>query len=177
MSRIGKQPIAVPEGVTVSIKDGVFVAEGPNGTLQRELSSTVSVSVVDDEITVKPKGNSAFQRSMWGTTASHISNMIMGVTKNFEKKLSFSGVGYRANVDGKKLKLEMGYSHDVNLNIPDGIEVSAEKNTITVGGPNKESVGQFAATIRSVRKPEPYKGSGIKYSDEIIRRKEGKKAV
>ncbi|MEX2369058.1 MAG: 50S ribosomal protein L6 [Candidatus Paceibacterota bacterium] len=177
MSRIGKQPIEVPEGVTVSIKDGVFVVEGSNGTLQRELSPTVTVSIADRVVTVEPKGNSAFQRSMWGTTASHITNMIIGASKNFEKKLTFSGVGYRANVNGKRLTLEMGYSHDVNLDIPDGIEVSVEKNTITVGGPNKESVGQFAATVRAVRTPEPYKGSGIKYSDEIIRRKEGKKAV
>lgn len=177
MSRIGKQPIQIPADVTVSIDGGVFVAKGPNGTLERKLSSAVTVSVNDGEVSVEPKGTSTFQRSMWGTTASHITNMIAGAIKNFEKKLTFSGVGYRANVNGKTLTLEMGYSHDVNLEIPEDIGVTVEKDTITVGGPNKESVGQFAATIRAVRLPEPYKGSGIKYADEVIRRKEGKKAV
>jgi large subunit ribosomal protein L6 len=177
MSRIGKKPIEIPEGVTVQIKDGLVVVEGSNGTLERKLSSTVTVSVNGDTVLVEPKGSSVFQRSMWGTTASHIINMIAGATKNFEKKLTFSGIGYRANVSGSTLTLEMGYSHDVHLEIPDDLEVSTEKNSITVGGPNKESVGQFAATVRAVRTPEPYKGSGIKYDDEIIRRKEGKKAV
>lgn len=177
MSRIGKQPIQIPEGVTAKIDGDAFVVEGPKGTLERELSSAVSVSINDGEVVVEPKGNSTFQRSMWGTVASHINNMIIGVTEGFQKKLTFSGVGYRANVNGKTLTLEMGYSHDVNLEIPEDLEISVEKDTITVGGPNKESVGQFAATIRAVRKPEPYKGSGIKYADEVIRRKEGKKAV
>lgn len=177
MSRLGKKPIPIPEDVSVSMSDGVLTVEGPNGTLERDISEAVKVSVSDDEVVVKPDGDSTFARSMWGTTASHIMNMLYGVQKNFEKKLTFSGIGYRAKVSGDTLTLEMGYSHDVNLDIPEDLEVSVEKETITVGGPNKESVGQFAATIRSVRTPEPYKGSGIKYDDEVIRRKEGKKAV
>ena len=177
MSRIGKKPIEVPENVTVSITDGVFKAEGPNGTLERELHNIVTVEIADEEITVTPNKKTVFARSMWGTAAAHIKNMISGVTEDFRKKLTFSGIGYRANVSGSTLTLEMGYSHDINLDIPKELEVLVEKNTITVGGPDKELVGAFAANIRDVRTPEPYKGSGIKYSDEIIRRKEGKKAV
>lgn len=177
MSRIGKKPIEIPENVTATLADGVFKVEGPNGTLERSFNQIVEIEVGDDEITVAPKQKSTFARSMWGTAASHIKNMISGVSDNFTKQLSFSGVGYRANVTGDTLTLEMGYSHNVDLDIPEDLEVSVEKNVITVGGPDKESVGSFAANIRDVRTPEPYKGSGIKYVDEIIRRKEGKKAV
>lgn len=177
MSRIGKKPIEIPEKVSADLSDGVLTIEGPNGTLERDISDVVSVEIDDGAITVTPENNSTFSRSMWGTTASHIKNMLSGVTEGFKKKLTFSGIGYRANVSGSTLTLEMGYSHDVNLDIPDDLEVSVEKDTITVGGPNKESVGAFAAKIRAVRTPEPYKGSGIKYDDEVIRRKEGKKAV
>lgn len=177
MSRIGKNPIAIPEKVSVDIDGDTLTIEGPNGSLERSFAKAVSVSIDDDEIIVEPNGDSTFERSMWGTVAAHIKNMIAGAQENFEKKLTFSGIGYRANVSGDTLTLEMGYSHDIDLDIPDDLEVEVEKDTITVGGPNKESVGQFAATIRSVRTPEPYKGSGIKYDDEVIRRKEGKKAV
>ncbi|MEX2514642.1 MAG: 50S ribosomal protein L6 [Candidatus Paceibacterota bacterium] len=177
MSRIGKKPIEVPENVTASMKDGVFTAEGPNGTLERKLHDIVSIEIDAGEITVTPKEKNVFARSMWGTAAAHIKNMITGVTEGFKKQLIFSGIGYRANVGGDTLTLEMGYSHNIELDIPDTLEVSVEKNTITVSGPDKELVGSFAADIRAVRTPEPYKGSGIKYADEIIRRKEGKKAV
>jgi len=177
MSRIGKKPIEIPENITVSLTDGVFKVEGPNGILEREINDIISIDIADNEITVTPKKKTVFARAMWGTAASHIKNMISGATENFTKKLTFSGIGYRANVSGDTLTLEMGYSHDINLDIPKELEVLVEKNTITVGGPDKELVGAFAANIRDVRTPEPYKGSGIKYSDEIIRRKEGKKAV
>jgi large subunit ribosomal protein L6 len=177
MSRIGKKPIEIPENITVSLTDGVFKVEGPNGILEREINDIISIDIADNEITVTPKKKPVFARAMWGTAASHIKNMISGATENFTKKLTFSGIGYRANVSGDTLTLEMGYSHDINLDIPKELEVLVEKNTITVGGPDKELVGAFAANIRDVRTPEPYKGSGIKYSDEIIRRKEGKKAV
>lgn len=177
MSRIGKKPIEIPENVTATLADGVFTVEGPNGTLERSFNDIVEIEVGDAEITVTPKRKTTFAKAMWGTVAAHIKNMISGVTENFTKKLSFVGVGYRANVNGDTLTLEMGYSHNVDIDIPDDLEVSVEKNVITVGGPDKESVGSFAADIRDVRTPEPYKGSGIKYVDEIIRRKEGKKAV
>lgn len=177
MSRIGKNPITIPDKVSVSLDGDVLTVEGPNGSLEREFSKAVTVAVDGDQITVEPDGNSTFERSMWGTVAAHIKNMIAGVQENFEKKLTFSGIGYRANASGDTLTLEMGYSHDVELDIPDDLDVEVEKETITVGGPDKESVGQFAATVRSVRTPEPYKGSGIQYDDEVIRRKEGKRAV
>jgi large subunit ribosomal protein L6 len=177
MSRIGKKPIEIPDSVSVKDDNGMLVVEGKNATLKRPIVEAVNVSITDGEVTVEPRGNSTFERSMWGTMAAHITNMVSGVQEDFQKQLTFSGIGYRANVGGSTLTLQMGYSHDVELEIPDDLEVSVEKSTITVGGPDKESVGQFAATIRSVRTPEPYKGSGIKYADEVIRRKEGKKAV
>lgn len=177
MSRIGKRPIEIPEKVSVQINDGVIEVEGPNGSLERAVPNSVSVSVADDHIDVEPATNSKQDQAMWGTFASHIKNMIAGVVENFKKELTFSGIGYRANVKGNTLVLEMGYSHEVELDIPNGVEISTEGDSITVQGASKEVVGQFAATIRSVREPEPYKGSGIKYADETIRRKEGKKAV
>lgn len=178
MSRIGRRPIEVPEAATVSLTDDVLTVEGENGELQREVPEAVSVEVADNEISVSPADeDDRHSQAMWGTTASHIKNMITGVTEGYEKKLTFSGIGYRANTAGTTLTLEMGYSHEVDLEIPDGIDVETEGDTITVSGADKETVGQFAATIRSVREPEPYKGSGIQYEDETIRRKEGKTAV
>ncbi len=177
MSRIGKRPIEIPDKVSVQVSDGMLEVDGPNGSLQRDIPSSVSVSVAEDQVEVEPATNSKQDRAMWGTFASHIKNMVAGVVENFKKELTFSGIGYRANVKGDTLALEMGYSHEVELDIPDGVEVTTEDDSITVQGSNKEVVGQFAATIRSVREPEPYKGSGIKYADETIRRKEGKKAV
>ena len=177
MSRIGKNPIELPEKVSASLDGTTITVEGPNATLTRELSDAVEVEVADGKITVSPTGDSTFERSIWGTVAAHIKNLIAGSQEDFQKKLTFSGIGYRANVSGGTLNLEMGYSHDVDLDIPDTIEVEVEKDTITVSGPNKEAVGSFAADVRAVREPEPYKGSGIQYADEKIRRKEGKKAV
>ncbi len=177
MSRIGKNPITIPEKVSASIDGDTLTIEGPNGSLTRSFADAVTITVDDNEITVTPNGDGVFDRSMWGTAAAHVRNMISGAQEDFSKQLTFSGVGYRASVNGDTLTLEMGYSHDVDLDIPEDLTVSVEKSTITVSGSDKDSVGQFAATIRSVRTPEPYKGSGIKYADEVIRRKEGKKAV
>jgi len=178
MSRIGRRPIQIPDDVTVSLSDdGVLSVGGDNGELTHEVDSSVTVSVDDEQVTVKPADDSRRGRAMWGTTASKIKNKIAGVADGYEKTLTYKGIGYRANVSGGELKLEMGYSHDVDLEIPDGIEVDTEDGKITVSGLSKEVVGQFAATIRSVREPEPYKGSGIQYENETIRRKEGKTAV
>lgn len=177
MSRIGKRPIEIPDPVSVTTTEGEVEVKGADVTLNRSIPDPIKVSVSDGHVRVEPKDESDQTRALWGTTASHIKNMIQGVTEGFEKKLTFSGIGYRANVQGNNLILEMGYSHDVELEIPDGLLVSTEKDTITVSGPDKAKVGQFAALVRDVREPEPYKGSGIKYADEKIRRKEGKKAV
>lgn len=177
MSRIGRRPIEIPDAVTVSLSDGEMTVAGDNGELTRSMPSSVSVSVEDDMITVEPSSDDRHDRAMWGTMASHIQNMITGVTDGYEKVLTFKGVGYEAGVSGDQLHLEMGYSHDVNLDIPDTVSVETEASRITVSGPDKEVVGQFAASVRAVREPEPYKGAGIQYEDETIRRKEGKTAV
>lgn len=177
MSRIGRRPIDIPDPVTVSLSGNELTVAGENGELTRDMPSSVSVSVDDDTITVEPSSNDRHDQAMWGTMASHIQNMITGVTDGYEKVLTFKGVGYEANVSGDQLHLEMGYSHDVDLDIPDTVSVETEASRITVSGPDKEVVGQFAASVRAVREPEPYKGAGIQYEDETIRRKEGKTAV
>lgn len=177
MSRLGKKPIEVPNKTSVSIDGREVTVEGPEGKLERRFPADVELEQADDAITITPANSSKRAQTLWGTYASHLQNMIQGVNQPYEKKLEFKGVGYRANVSGSTLVLEMGYSHDVELDIPDGLDVSVEKKTITVKGISKEAVGQFAANVRNVRRPEPYKGKGIKYSDEVIRRKEGKKAV
>jgi len=177
MSRIGNRPIDIPDSVTVD-RDGDDISVSADGTkLTYQVPESVTVDITDNQITVKPAENSRHANAMWGTVASKLDNMIVGVTEGYEKKLTYSGIGYDANVSGGDLHLEMGYSHDVRLAIPDGVTVKTEGKSITVTGANKEAVGQFAASIRSVREPEPYKGSGIQYAEETIRRKEGKTAV
>lgn len=177
MSRVGKQEITIPEKTEVTVEGKSVTVKGPHGTLSRPLHSKVAVSVENGQVKVAPKEESIFGRSLWGTYASHLVNMIAGVNTPYEKKLIIEGVGYRAEMNGNNLKLMMGYSHPVIMEIPEGLKVSVEKNEITVSGIDKEAVGQFAANVRAVRKPEPYKGKGIRYSDEIIRRKQGKKAA
>lgn len=177
MSRIGRRPIEIPEDVDVSLSDNELSVAGENGELVRDIPDSVSVAVDDDTITVEPASNQRHDQAMWGTMASHIKNMVIGVTEGYEKVLTYKGIGYQASVSGDQLHLEMGYSHDVDLDIPDSVSVETESNRIIVSGPNKDVVGQFAASIRAVREPEPYKGAGIQYEDETIRRKEGKTAV
>lgn len=177
MSRIGKQIITIPAGVTVSTTDGVFKVAGPKGILERPLNPIVTVTVADNTIAftvVNPDEKS--ERSLWGTWGAHANNMITGVTKGFTKQLEINGVGYKALMQGKDLKLEVGYSHPVIFELPDGIQGSVEKNLITLIGFDKELLGMIAAKLRAVRKPEPYKGKGIKYLTETIRRKAGKTA-
>ncbi|MFH1946992.1 MAG: 50S ribosomal protein L6 [Candidatus Magasanikbacteria bacterium] len=175
MSRIGKQKIEIPQGVTVEVKDSIVNVKGPKGELSRKLDSVVNVVIEDNEVKVSvQKPEEKKQNSLWGTFSSHIKNMIIGVTEGFVKDLEINGVGYRVSMQGKDLKVEAGYSHPVVYITPEGIVISTEKNQIKVSGTDKELVGRVAAEIRKIRKPEPYKGKGIKYLDEVIRRKAGK---
>lgn len=177
MSRIGKQPIAIPAGVTVSFENGLFSVKGPKGTIEKSFKEHVNVAVEDGTVTLTPASDKDISRALWGTYASHVHNMIKGVTDGFEKKLEIEGVGYRAEAQGQNLKLNLGFSHPVNMTAPEGVSVLVEKNVITLGAADKEVLGQFAADVRGIRPPEPYKGKGIRYQGEYIIRKQGKKAV
>jgi len=175
MSRIGRMPIAIPAGVTVSVAENNKVTvKGPKGTLERVLPKEMEIKVEGAEVVVSRPNDLKKMKSLHGLTRTLIHNMVEGVTNGFEKKLEVNGVGYRAAKAGKKLTLSLGYSHPVEMEDPAGIETVVEGNIITVKGIDKEKVGQFAAEIRDKRRPEPYKGKGIKYSDEVIRRKVGK---
>jgi len=176
MSRIGNRIITIPEGVTVTVENDVVTVKGPKGELSQKMLKGISMKQEEGQITLTRENENA--KAMHGTMNALINNMIIGVTKGYEKGLEIVGVGYRFNVQGKKLVINAGYSHPVNVEIPEGITVELVSNTeITVKGINKVLVGEFAANIRKVRLPEPYKGKGIRYKDEHIRRKEGKKAA
>ena len=176
MSRIGKVPVKVPAGVTANIADGVLSMKGPKGTLTIDLVSEVAYAVEGDTVTVKPSNDTKRARSFWGMQRTMVQNLVTGVTEGFTKTLQITGVGYRAAVQGKNLKLQLGYSHDVDYAIPEGIEIKTpDATTVNITGIDKQKVGQVAAEIRRWRKPEPYKGKGIKYAGEYIFRKEGKK--
>jgi large subunit ribosomal protein L6 len=175
MSRIGKKPIALPEGVDISIVDQVITVKGPKGTLSRKLHKDVNVSVAEQELLVERPSDNKMHRALHGTTRSLVANMVDGVTKGFEKNLELVGVGYRAAKTGDQVTLNVGYSHPVVITPEEGIEFDVPAtNKVIVKGIDKERVGAMAAKIRSVREPEPYKGKGIKYDTERIRRKEGK---
>jgi len=177
MSRIGKKPILIPEKVDVKISNGLVVVSGPKGELKRNVHSLIKIEVKDKEIVLNIKNeDDKLEKSLWGTERQLINNMIVGVNEGFSKKLEINGVGYRAATSGKSLTLSVGYSHPVEFKIPEGIDVSVEKNLITVSGIDKQQVGEISAQIRKIRKPEPYKGKGIKYVDEVIIRKAGKQA-
>jgi large subunit ribosomal protein L6 len=176
MSRIGKRPVAIPSGVTADINDGTLSVKGPKGTLSMGMSDLINYSVEDGGISVLPANDSKQARAFWGMQRTLVSNLVEGVTSGFTKTLDIKGVGYRASAQGKKLKLQLGYSHDVDLDVPEGLEVKTpDQTTVEVSGIDKQAVGQFAAEIRRWRKPEPYKGKGIAYRGEYIFRKEGKK--
>ncbi len=176
MSRIGKRIIKVPEGVTVENVDNVVTVKGPKGTLTQPMLKDITMKQEDNKITLERKNENA--KAMHGTMNALIQNMIIGVTKGYEKSLEIIGVGYRFNVQGNKLVINAGFSHPVNMDVPKGLTVEANGNTeITIKGIDKVLVGEFAANVRKVRPPEPYKGKGIRYKDEHIRRKEGKKAA
>ncbi|MFA5830223.1 MAG: 50S ribosomal protein L6 [Candidatus Paceibacterota bacterium] len=177
MSRIGKNPIKIPAKTEVSLKDGVLRVKGPLGELSRSFAKGVEIVIEGDEVKVQLVEESIFAHALWGTVASHIKNMVHGVNELFVKKLIVEGVGFKSAISGKDLVLNLGFSHPVTIAIPSFLNVTAEKNVITISGINKEEVGSFAALIRAKKKPEPYKGKGIRYENEVVKRKEGKKTA
>jgi len=184
MSRIGKQEILIPAGVKVTQSGNVLTVTGPKGTISRTFKDDITITVTDPAvdgagktITLNIKRNDKFSKSLWGTYASHIKNMIEGVEKPYQKKLILEGVGFKSEVKGKELHFALGFSHPVIVPIPEGITATAEKNNITITGIDKELVGNFTASVRALKKPEPYKGKGMRYENEVIRRKQGKKTV
>ena len=177
MSRIGKLPIKIPAGVEMTVQGGEIIVKGKGGTLRRALHPAVAVKVENGEALVSPAQSSRLARALWGTYAAHVRNMVAGVSTPFTKKLQVEGIGYRAELSGNSLKLQVGFSHPVLVAVPEGVSASVEKNTISISGADKERVGQFAASVRAIKKPEPYKGKGIRYEGEVVRRKQGKKAA
>ncbi len=176
MSRIGKKPVPLPSGVTASLSGQTLEVKGPKGALSFTATDDVSIAIGDGEVTITPRGSSKRARQQWGMSRTQIENCVKGVTEGFKKELEINGIGYRAQLQGNVLKLQLGYSHDVEFKVPEGVQITVPKNTeIVVEGIDKQLVGQVAANIREWRKPEPYKGKGIKYKDEYIFRKEGKK--
>ncbi len=177
MSRLGKLPIEIPTGIQAKIENNFIIVKGSKGELKQELNNLVKVEVLEKEIKVSIKNEKVKkERAFWGLYRSLINNMVQGVETGFEKKLEVNGVGYRIALAGKKLTLNVGYSHPVDFELPEGITGAVEGNVITISGIDKQLVGEVAAKIRKIKKPEPYKGKGIKYIDEVIRRKEGKTA-
>lgn len=176
MSKIGKKLIQVPKGVDIKIDGGSISVKGPKGELKRMINGAVSISVADGNISVILKEGQD-RNELWGLSRALIANMVKGVSDGFEKNMEFEGVGYKANVKGTDLELNLGYSHPILIKIPEGVTVKVEKNVIKVGGIDKELIGHFAAEVKSKRLPEPYKGKGIRYAGEVIRRKAGKKAA
>lgn len=177
MSRLAKKPIAIPAKVTVNTEDGVFKVTGAKETLTRDIHSSVSIEVTPEGVVVAPKNNTKLARALTGTFAAHVRAMLQGVETPFKKVLQINGVGYKVELKGNELVFALGFSHPVSLIVPEGLTATVLKNTITIEGADKQKVGQFAAEIRDLKRPEPYLGKGIKYEDEVIRRKQGKKAV
>jgi large subunit ribosomal protein L6 len=175
MSRISKQPIPIPAGVSVSRSADMITITGAKGSLTREFKKDIAIEITDSEIQVSDELHTIFTKALVGTYAAHIKNMITGVTSGYEKKLILEGVGFKVAVNGTDIDMSLGFSHPVKVATPSNLSVTAEKNLITVSGIDKDVVGQFAAYLRSLKKPEPYKGKGMRYEKEIIRRKEGKK--
>lgn len=177
MSRVGKKPLAIPSDVDVNLDADVLKVKGPKGELTLKIHPRVSVKIENSELTVQVKDEESVKdKALWGLFRRLIGNLVTGVTDGFEKKLEVNGVGYKVAMQGKDLKLDVGFSHEVIYPVPEGINIAVEKNLITVSGIDKQQVGEVAAGIRRIRKPEPYKGKGIKYVDEVIRRKAGKAA-
>jgi len=178
MSRLGKLPIKLPEGTTAKFEDGFIVVKSAKGGLKQPVHELVKIEITDKEIVVSVENPEVkHERALWGLYRSLVNNMVIGVNEGFDKKLEIIGVGYRVALSGNKLTLNVGYSHPVEFNLPEGISAQVEGNVITISGMDKQLVGEMAAQIRKIRKPEPYKGKGIKYTDEVIRRKEGKAAA
>jgi large subunit ribosomal protein L6 len=177
MSRIAKKPIALPPKTEATYAAGVMTVKGPLGSLSKNFRDDIGVAIANGEVTLTLNRTSLQAKALWGTYASHLKNMIAGVNKAYEKRLIVDGIGYKADVKGTSLNMALGFSHPVNMEIPSDLKVTTDKNQIIVSGIDREKVGQFAAVVRSMKKPEPYLGKGIRYSDEVIRRKQGKKAA
>jgi len=178
MSRIGKKAIKIPEKTEASLSGSLLTVKGPLGEMTREIPRNIILSIENGEIKLTPlKTDKNNNVPIWGTTASHVTNMVRGVTNGFEKKLSIEGIGYKAELKGEKLVLALGFSHPVEVAIPKGISVKVEKNLLTVSGVDNDQVGRFSAFVRSLKKPEPYKGKGIRYENEVVKIKQGKKTV
>lgn len=177
MSRIGKKGVTIPAGTTVTKTDTTITVKGPLGELVRDFTGPVDIKIEESIIAFTPKNNSKEARALWGTYASHLVNMVAGVNKTFDKKLIIEGVGYKVEQQGNVLVFSLGFSHKVPMEIPKDVKVLIEKNNVTLSSISKESIGQFAAQIRAKKKPEPYKGKGIRYSTEVVRRKQGKKSA
>ena len=176
MSRIGKKPVPLPAGVSASTENQILTVKGPKGALELQMRDEIAYDIGDDGILVKPANDTKQARAFWGMQRTLVQNLVTGVSEGFTKVLEISGVGYRAAAQGRNLRLQLGFSHDVNFPVPEGIEVKTpDQNTVEISGIDKQKVGQVAAEIRRWRKPEPYKGKGIKYRGEYIFRKEGKK--
>lgn len=177
MSRVGKQVITLPEKTEINLSGSTFAVRGPLGEISKTLHPMIDIKVNGREVTVEPKKMTLESRALWGTFASHLKNMVNGVNKPFEKKLILEGIGYKSEVKGNEMVFALGFSHPVKVAIPEGLKVTAEKNLITISGVDKEKVGEFAANIRALKKPEPYKGKGMRYEGEVIKRKQGKKTA
>ncbi len=177
MSRIGKKPINIPSGVEIKLQDGKIIVKGPKGELSREIRPEISVEITEKEVVVTPKIESKKTKAFWGLTRALIANMVEGVVNGYKKELMIKGLGYKASMEGDVLVLLVGFSHPVKLQPLEGVKVEVKGNIITVSGINKEKVGLRAAQIRKVKKPEPYKGKGIRYSDEEVKRKAGKRVA
>ncbi|HVU75752.1 MAG TPA: 50S ribosomal protein L6 [Candidatus Paceibacterota bacterium] len=177
MSRTGKLPIAIPAGTELQVSAAEIMVKGKGGTLKRPMHPAVKITVSGNEAKVEPANSTRMARALWGTYAAHIRNMVAGVNTPFTKKLEIQGIGYRAELAGKQIKMALGFSHPVLVTVPEGITAAVDKNIITITGADKEAVGQFAASIRAIKKPEPYKGKGIRYEGEVVRQKAGKKAA
>ncbi|NCO79847.1 50S ribosomal protein L6 [Candidatus Falkowbacteria bacterium CG_4_9_14_3_um_filter_38_19] len=177
MSRLGKMPIELTKGTQAKVEGDFLVIKGPKGELREKIHQLINIAITDQEIKVMPRGEGKQQRALWGLWRSLIKNMVIGVTIGYQKKLEINGIGFKAAVSGNKLTLNVGFSHPVIYELPAGVTAKIEANTIILSGFDKQLVGEVAAQIRKIKKPEPYKGKGIKYSDEVIRRKAGKTAV
>jgi large subunit ribosomal protein L6 len=177
MSRIGKQIITLPEKTEVTLSGSSVMVKGPQGEMKRDFNPMISIMVNGREVTLVPKKETLESRALWGTYASHLKNMVSGVNTPFVKKLILEGIGFKSEVKGDEIVFALGFSHPVKVKIPTSLKVTAEKNVITVSGINKEEVGEFAAKMRALKKPEPYKGKGMRYDGEVIKRKQGKKTA
>jgi large subunit ribosomal protein L6 len=176
MSRLGKKSIIIPSGTEVAVLEGELTVKGKGGTLKKPVHSGVAITVADGTVSVSPANSSRLAKALWGTYAAHVNNMLKGVNTPFVKKLEVQGIGYKVELQSKVLVFAVGFSHPVRMDIPEGVTAIVEKNVITLSGADKDVVGQFAAVVRAIKKPEPYKGKGIRYEGEVVRMKEGKKA-